>query len=123
MKPYVPKKTIEVKKIDALSKVLQQYYDKDMLLAFFRVFLRQFILDNEAVCRQYGVPVTGIRKPQPSKSELTDTLKAIFGNGELFRSMLAALLTSFRARWASISSHTDAFVHSVGPVSTVQVRK
>ncbi len=73
-----------------LQEIVSAAYTKDSIYPFFKVFLRNFILNNADLCRQYHVPPYS-QKPSPSKSELIACLVPFFEHGELFRKMRAAL--------------------------------
>lgn len=73
-----------------LQEVVNAAYTKDSVYPFFKVFLRNFILTNPDLCRQYHVPAYS-SKPSPTKSELIACLVPFFQHGELFRKMREAL--------------------------------
>jgi hypothetical protein len=88
---YCVPMTTHQAKIDELTEVLHRYYTKEMLLPFFRVFLRDFLLAQEAEWQALGVPVANARKPQPNKGEIMACLAPFLADKDLFHKLSAAL--------------------------------
>lgn len=95
-----------------VRELIDQAYTKQGIEDFYKAFLKQFILDNETLCRQYPVPVEQVKNGKVTKKgDLADVFAPFFAYGELFRAMRVALPERFTAvldkiLWEGPQEHT-----------------
>jgi hypothetical protein len=107
--------SVEAKKIDlfSISAAINGSYNKEGIAAFYRAFLRKFILANAELCRKNRVPVNLVEiGGNIKKGDYTDILAPFFTYGELFRAILKQLpdpLPQILAKivWEGPQNHED----------------